>query len=66
MITKREIFVQFRVNPKEKQALHILASLENRKPSELIRELIRDGIQKHDLDFYNLENEVERFNLTNV
>ena len=57
MTTKRDLFIHFRVNRIEKEALKVLASLENRKPSELLRELIRDGLQEHNINLGDLDKE---------
>ena len=63
MSNNKTDFIHFRVTPTEKEALSILALLENRKPSEMMRELIREGVRNRDIDFFNLEDVFERFSI---
>lgn len=50
----KEEFVHFRVYPKEKAALEVLSTLESRNKSEMMRELIREGLQNRGLDFTSI------------
>ncbi len=46
----REKFVSFRVSSNEKQGLEIMAAIENRSQSEMLRELIREGLKARGID----------------
>jgi hypothetical protein len=43
---KRRDFIHFRVTPQEKKVLEYLSIIENRNPSEMMRELLREGAEK--------------------
>lgn len=45
----RSLHIAFRVYPKERMLLEIMASRENRGKSEMIRELIREGAARRGL-----------------
>jgi hypothetical protein len=49
MTEKRREFIHFRVTPKEKQALEVMATYEGRSPSEMMRELLREGVNNRGL-----------------
>ena len=53
MIQKRDKYLHVRVSYAEKQALKILASMEYRKPSEMVRELIREALKDRKIDILN-------------
>jgi hypothetical protein len=55
MTHKRTKFLHFRVSPFEKQSLEILADIEQRSASEMMRELIREGLLIRGLDLVSLE-----------
>jgi hypothetical protein len=55
-IIKRENFISCRTTKTEKEALLKMASLENRKPSEMMRELIREGLKNRGLDMPRITN----------
>jgi len=46
----REKFVNCRVSDNEKQGLEILAAIENRSISEMLRELIREGMKSRGVE----------------
>ena len=50
MSVKRSKCIHLRVSPDEKQALEILSTYNRRNPSEMLRELIRDGYKKQVVD----------------
>jgi hypothetical protein len=53
---RRDESIHIKVNHVEKQALHVLASLEKRNPSEMLRELLREGLKNRDLDLVSISN----------
>lgn len=54
MKNNREDFVNFRVNQLEKQAIEVLCDREQIKISELMRNLVREGLQKHGVDLVTI------------
>lgn len=56
MYPNREKFVKARVSSNEKQGLEILAAVENRSQSEMIRELIREGMKNRGIEMIDRQS----------
>jgi hypothetical protein len=50
MESKRNEFIHFRVTETERRALDLLSISECRNPSEMMRELLREGLKKRGFD----------------
>jgi len=50
MYINRDKFVNFRLSHEEKQSLKIMAGLEHRSQSEMMRALIREGLKIRGID----------------
>ena len=46
----RNHYINCRVSPREKEKMKILAAIENRTISEMMRELIREGMKNRGID----------------
>lgn len=46
MIDKRNTPINVRMTSRERNALNLIASIEGRNPSEMVRELVRESAQK--------------------
>jgi hypothetical protein len=58
MNSNKAELINFRATRDEKEALHILSSLERRTKSEMMRELIREGLRNRGLDIYNMSENI--------